>query len=48
MWIHVYLRGCAGGDLLSRPRDVIVLGLQLGLALRHREVPRTLAACATR
>jgi len=25
----------------------MVRGLQLGLALRHREVPRTLAACAT-
>ena len=29
------------------PLHVIVVGLQLGLALRHREVPRTLAACAT-
>ena len=39
--------GCTGGDLLSRLLDVIVLLLQWGLAPRHREVPRTLAACAT-
>src|SRR6267143_3030673 len=31
----------------SPPLDGIVVVLQLGLALRHREVPRTLAACAT-
>ena len=39
--------GCTGSDQLSRPLHVIVLRLQLGLAPRHREVPRTLAACAT-
>jgi len=47
--IHVYLRGegVLEATCSVAPLDGIVVVLQLGLALRHREVPRTLAACAT-